>query len=198
MSILLTFGAVGIGNLTAGKSVPTALSNVEGLFQEARTLAVGKGTNARVLVDVDRDHNEYLRRIVVAYEEVDDQGKGTGQWVLSSRGYSLPAKTFFSLDFSHKDHSSGAGQVDEVTLDVKGQDFDGKYRYYEFNSEGICTSPGSSFVIGNGALPGGQEKPRTTTDGKRDFGGFIIARNGRTTTFRNPEQIGISTSTTTF
>lgn len=198
IAMLLTFGAVGIGNLTAGKSVPTALSNVEGLFQEARLLAVSKGTNARVVVDLQRDHDEYLRRVLVAYDEVDAQGKSTGKWVLSSRGYTLPARTYFSMEFSHKDHSGGAGEVEQMNLDAKGDDFDGKYAYYEFNSEGICTSPGSSFVIGNGVLPGGQDKPRVTGDGKRDFGGFVIARNGRLTTFRNPEQIGIPTSTTTF
>lgn len=198
MSILLTFGAIGIGNLTAGKSVPTALSNVEGLFQEARTTAISKGTVARVLIDSERDSEEYLRRIVVAYQEIDAQGNRTNQWVLSSRGYTLPVKTYYSLDLSRKDHENSQGDIEEMTLDVKGQDYDGKYRFYEFNSEGICTSPGSSFVIGNGVLPNGQEKPRTTSDGKRDFGGFVIARGGRLSTFRNPDQIGVQPNTTTF
>ena len=29
-------------------------------------------------------------------------------------------------------------------------DWNGKYVFYEFNSEGICQTPGASFIIGSG------------------------------------------------
>jgi hypothetical protein len=37
-----------------------------------------------------------------------------------------------------------------------------------------------------------------TASGKRDFGGFVIWRNGRTSMFRNPEQIDLPASFTNF
>jgi hypothetical protein len=67
----------------------------------------------------------------------------------------------------------------------------GSYYYYEFNAEGICTTPGASFVVGAGSrsVKTPTEKPRVTSAGKRDFGGFVVWRNGRTSVFRSPAQI---------
>jgi len=84
--------------------------------------------------------------------------------------------------------------------------YQGRYIYYEFNAEGICTTgldtsgdySAPSFVIGNGARPKGQTAPRTTSDGRRDFGGFVIWRNGATSIFRNPTQIIGADSPKTF
>jgi hypothetical protein len=74
---------------------------------------------------------------------------------------------------------------------------DGKYLVYEFNSEGICLTPGASFIIGTGVRPDGQE-PRATGEGKRDFAGFVVWRNGRTSLFRGPDEIGIPSDVTNF
>jgi hypothetical protein len=77
------------------------------------------------------------------------------------------------------------------------KDYAGDYLYYEFNEEGICTTPGASFVIGAGARPVGQA-PRVTGSAKRDFGGFVVWRNGRTSTFRGPDHLGLPSTVTTF
>ncbi len=56
-----------------------------------------------------------LKRILVAYEEVDANGlpKSTPDqapnWVLSSRGAVLPDQVFFSQEFSKKNHAAGVG-----------------------------------------------------------------------------------------
>ena len=201
ISVLLTLGAVGINRLTNGKGVTNGVSNAEALFDEARAIAVGKGTKARVLVDHTTGSENSLRRLLVVYQELDSEGqpKDPETWVLSSRGVILSDGVFFSQKFSKKDQDGG-GQLEEMKLaqsDTVKKDFVGDYFYYEFNREGLCTTPGATFVLGAGARPQGQE-PRVTGGSKRDFGGFVIWRNGRLSGFRGPDHIGIPSSATTF
>lgn len=211
ISILLTLGAVGINRLTSGKGVTNGVSNAEALFDEARALAVGKGTKARVLVDNNPNSENALRRLLVVYQELDSDGKPKEPetWVLTSRGVTLSEGVYFSEKFSKKDQEHG-GQLDEMTLaqsDTVKKDYAGNYFYYEFNREGLCVPEpekevdqrqyGMTFVLGAGARPQGQE-PRVTGSSKRDFGGFVIWRNGRLSGFRGPDHIGIPSSTTTF
>lgn len=140
-------------------------------------------------------------------------------WELSSRGAVLPDKTFFSSKFSRRDSQSGAGVIEEMSLfsssklkdrqsgsgaEVKGVStkgraaYQGEYYYYEFNAEGICTTgvtssgyKSPSFVLGSGArsLTSATDNPKVTAAGKRDFGGFLVWRNGQTSLFRSPDQI---------
>jgi len=201
ISVLLTLGAVGINRLTSGKGVTNGVSNVEALFDEARAIAVGKGTKARVLVDNNSESENYLRRFLVVYQELDDEGqpKEPESWVLTSRGVTLSEGVYFSQKFSKKDQDGG-GALEEMSLaqsDTVKKDYTGKYFYYEFNREGLCSTPGASFVLGAGARPKGQE-PRVTGGGKRDFGGFLIWRNVSFSAFRGPDHIGIPSSATTF
>ena len=199
ISMLLTLGAVGMKGITGGKGVSSGVAVAEALFDEARSIAVGKGTKARVLIDVDDTQNidNYLRRMVVAYQKLDNDGEPTQDWELSSRASLLPDKTFFSREFSRLDHEGGGGEVREMNLTTGRTNFDGRYLYYEFNSEGICTTPGASFIIGTGTRTEGQE-PRVTGEGKRDFGGFVVWRSGRTSIFRDPDQMGVTSTVTTF
>jgi prepilin-type N-terminal cleavage/methylation domain-containing protein len=199
ISLLLSVGAVGVRGALGGKGIGSAVSTAEALFDEARSTAVGKGTTARVLIDVrdSQDTSGYLRRIVVAYKKLDKDGNPTDTWELSSRATVLPEKVFFSKVYSKKDQKTGSGEIEEVTLSTGKSNFDGRYLSYEFNSEGICTTPGASFVLGSGIRPAGQD-PRVTAEGKRDFGGFVVWRKGATSILRGPEQIGIPASLTTF
>lgn len=198
ISVLLTMAAStmrGIG----GKGVSSAIASAEALFDEARSIAVGKGTRARVLVDVNapRDDQNYKRRVMVVYQELDDQGSPTDVWTRTSRPLMLPDGVFFSEGFSKKDHERGGAAPEVFNLVVNNANVDGKYVYYEFNSEGICTTPGASFVVGSGVRPQNEE-PRVTGSAKRDFSGFVVWRNGRTSLFRGPDEIGVPSHVTTF
>lgn len=198
ISVLLTLGAVGLRNL-GGKGVSSAIATSEAVFDEARSIAVGKGTKARVLIDVDdiRNTENYKRRIFAAYQALDEEGEPTESWVMASRPTILPEKTFFSETYSSRDHKNDSGELDTESMTFTKRRFNGRYLVYEFNSEGICTTPGASFVIGGGARPQGED-PRATGDGKRNFAGFVVWRNGRTSLFRGPEEIGIPSEVTTF
>ncbi|MCH7226984.1 Tfp pilus assembly protein FimT/FimU [Haloferula sp. A504] len=200
ISVLLTIGTVAL-NGAGGKGVTTATATTEALFDEARSIAIGKGASSRLLIDADDPSSpNYLRRLVIVGEILDDEGNSTEpkQWEVVGRGYTLPDRVFFSKEFSRKDHESGSGEIE--TFDLTGQRisaaYQGTYYFYEFNSEGICTTGltddgyvGPSFVVGAGVRQPGDEDPRTTGDAKRDFGGFVIWRNGSTSVFRDPKQI---------
>ena len=194
MSVLMTAGAIGIGGM-GGKGVTSGVASVESLFDEARSIAVGQHTRARVLIAKDLTSNpaDNLRRIVVASEALKVDGTpDTDKWILSSRGVVLPDQTYFSQEYSKRDQKAGSGDI-EVMPSLSGAKaaYDGSYYYYEFNAEGICKTPGAGFVIGAGArsVKTLTEKPRVTSAGKRDFGGFVVWRNGRTSVFRSPSQI---------
>lgn len=195
MSILMTAGAIGLGGI-GGKGVSTGVAAADSMFGEARNLAVSKRTKARVLIaqNVASPENNF-RRILVAHAATGPDGNMIvpESWILSSRGILLPDQTFFSQNYSRNDHAVGTGAIPTMPsteLDAPGSSYAGNYFYYEFNSEGIASSPGMSFVIGAGARnQTGLESPRITAQGKSDFGGFVIWRNGRSSVFRAPDQI---------
>jgi prepilin-type N-terminal cleavage/methylation domain-containing protein len=211
ISILMTAGSIGLSGM-GGKGVTSGVATAEALFDEARVTAMGRNLRSCVLVSKNLANNkgEDLRRIVVAYEATNADGKAadpdneTPNWVLSSRGAVLPDQTFFSEKFSRKDHKGDTGTIDEIAdtslRDSSGaaikanSPFKGSYYIYEFNSQGISKTPGASFIIGSGARnatkSANEAPPRVTASAKRDFGGFVVWRNGRTSVFRSPEQMG--------
>jgi prepilin-type N-terminal cleavage/methylation domain-containing protein len=200
MSILMTAGAIGLGGM-GGKGVTSGVASAESLFDEARSIAVGQRTRARVMIAKDLTNNpaDNLRRIVVASAEIDSVTgleKSPENWILSSRGAVLPDQTYFSQEYSKKDKDDPKdpnGKIDEIaSLSGAKASYAGSYYYYEFNAEGICTTPGAGFVIGAGSRKvnaAATDKPKVTSAGKRDFGGFVVWRNGRTSVFRSPAQI---------
>jgi prepilin-type N-terminal cleavage/methylation domain-containing protein len=201
ISILMTVGSVGLSSL-GGKGVTSGVATAESLFDEARSTAVGKSLRTCVLVAKNLTNNspDDLRRIIVGTEPVDANGKPTTAanaepaWVLTSRGTVLPDQTFFSAEYSSKNHPGG-GKIDSITLTGAKAAYAGQYYIYRFNAQGIIDTPGASFIIGSGARtlskPADTNPPRVSGGAKRDFGGFIVWRNGRTSVFRSPDQIGI-------
>jgi len=204
MSILMTAGSIGLSGM-GGKGVTSGVTSAESLFDEARTTAVGRNIRACVLVanSLTNNHADDLRRVLVAYEEVDDNGlpKSTQDqeptWVLSSRGTVLPEKVYFSQRFSKKDQAGAGGQIDQITdskLKNAKDAYKGSYFIYQFNDQGICKTPGASFIVGNGVRNSGKsslsDPPRATGEAKRDFGGFVVWRSGRTSLFRSTDQMG--------
>jgi hypothetical protein len=141
--------------------------------------------------------------MVVAYEETNDDGTAkdpnnlTPNWTLSSRGVTLPEQTFFSQEFSKANHQ-GVSTPDYIAttsaLTAAKAAYLGSYYVYVFNNQGICETPGTSVVIGSGSrnLKSSTDKPKVTSSGQRDFGGFVVWRNGQTSVFRNPSQISSS------
>lgn len=201
ISVLMTAGTIGLSGVE-GKGVTSGTSSAEALFDEARVTAVARNLRSCVLVAkaLTNNSSEDLRRIMVAYEATDpltgqpaDPNNPNPTWVLSSRGLVLPDQTFFSETLSKLDHSAGGQPVPSYTYSGEKSNYVGDYFIYKFNSEGVCLTPGASFVIGSGtrntSQPSLTAPPRVTARAKADFGGFVIWRNGGTSLFRSPKQI---------
>ena len=208
ISILVTAASMGIG--AGGKGVTSGVATAEALFDEARAMAISMSTKTRVMIlkdppDTAANFSNSLRRIVLAYGEarIDPvtgeletdpvTGEPMYNWILSGRGTLLPEQVYFSETFSQKEHSVG-GVIEEFEPDDWTDNYAGTYFYYEFNSQGICSTPGASFIIGKGSRSSTKsaedQPPRVTASAKRDFGGFVVWRNGKTSVFRNNEQMG--------
>jgi hypothetical protein len=154
-----------------------------------------------VSINDPADSANYLKRIVVVYNELNADGTASDDWTLSDRGLVLPDQVFFSRTFSVRNQQAGSGALDEFNLPTGAsvkRPFAGRYLFYEFNAEGICTTSGASFILGTGARALSEANPRATSGSKRDFGGFVVWRNGRTSLFRGPDQMGIPTTVTNF
>jgi prepilin-type N-terminal cleavage/methylation domain-containing protein len=202
IAVLMAAGAIGLDNINAGKGTSSAIASCESLFEEARTIAVSKRCKSRIMVDARTGEDTYLRRVVIVREEIVEGNVVPNSWVLTSRGYEMPKGTFFSQVYSYGKGGSGTVATENMTGLINKDsdpndpenpprsmtDYNGNYYIYEFNGEGIFDKAGSNFVIGAGIRPKGKE-PKTTRSAGRDFAGFVIWRNGRTSTFRSPGQI---------
>ena len=194
----MTAGVMGLKNLSVGKGTSSAIATCESLVNEARTIAISKHCNSRLMVDIDSSSSDnYLRRIVIAHQKINDDGTiSPNEWILASRAYFLPVATFYSREYSKL---TDGGNI--LNASMTGGNFTalyaGNYAYYEFNAEGIALEAGASFIIGGGIRPKGQE-PRFIRDAEKDMAGFVIWRNGRTSAYRNPEHMNIDSSKKNF
>lgn len=195
ITVMLTVGALGLRNLSKASGVSAGLPVAEAVFAEARAIAVGKGTRTRVLVhgtndNTDEFHRErFLSYMTIAYMELDDDGNEK-DWVISSRGNKLPKGVYFSEKLSE----NNGPNIDKMTIKLPGDSSTSCF-YYEFNAEGLVSEPNVTdnsvprFVVRAGSLPPGADEPQATGDNKRNMGGFVIWRSGRTSVFRHPDQI---------
>lgn len=201
ISILMTAAAIGINGM-GGKGVTSAVSTSEAIFDEARATAKSRSIRACVLVArvLDNNPSDDLRRVLVAFERIDPvtgeplaRPDEDPQWDISSRGTLLPEGVYFSETLSRLDHQNSDGEIPTVVLADAKTNYRGEYFIYRFNSEGISTTPGASFVVGRGSRSNTQSSaaspPKITGSARRDFGGFVVWRNGGTSLFRNPDQI---------
>ena len=62
ITVLLTIGAVGLKDLTKASGVSAGLPVAEAVFAEARALAIGEGTKARVLIHGTQDNDDEYHR----------------------------------------------------------------------------------------------------------------------------------------
>ena len=197
ISVMLTVGTLGLKNLSKASGVSAGLPIAEALFAEARAIAVGKGTKTRVLVhgennQDDEFHRErFLRYMAIQYLDTKGTEEDTDdEWKIASRGSSLPKGVYFVKRLSE----SPSITLETVSAMLPGKSMTSCY-YYEFNAEGLITSPQPNgnevprFVVLAGSLPPGTEEPIATGGAKKNMGGFVIWRSGRSSLFRHPDQI---------
>ena len=184
MVILMGIGSLSIMQNNNGRGLNSGVTILESCINEARTLAMAKGVDARLLINNDpNDTANYRRQIVTVYN--DD----TDGWTKAYRAVSLPSGVYVDDQLSVTTLSdigtieSGSGDI-EFTRDVSPP-----YLYIKFNKLGICkqdgaSNPGASLALVSGRLVSSEVQMQ----GNQKVA-VVVWRNGGTTRVNDPEKI---------
>jgi prepilin-type N-terminal cleavage/methylation domain-containing protein len=207
ISILVGLGANVMRNATTAQGVGTAVPIVEGVFNEARTMAKSSGLHTRVIIPYTsgRDnHDKNFRYIGIVQQAVDADGEPqmagedpVFRTRLSSRGTTLPPRVYFNPKLSTP--------IAEANYQIPGESSSVACYYYEFNAEGYLVDgnttsgkPSGSIVLQTGRFSPNDTVPKPLNSDSRDAGGFAIWKRGNTTMYRSVEQIPELTGNPTF
>ncbi len=197
VAVLLSLASVGVSNMGKSQGVTSGLAVAEGVFSQARSLAISKGTFTRVVIhahledNVENDRQAYRKMLQVMVREVEDDPSDptaiSEQWTVATQPIFLPDQVYYSPEFSQLDVQVG-GDIERefYTLEKRSTQTKECY-YYEYNPQGVCTTPGASFVIEAGIRPPGRDRP-IRGNGK-SLAGFVIWKNGNTSAIRDITQI---------
>jgi len=164
MATLMTVGSFGIKNFSKASGVSAAIPIAQGVFSQARSLAIEKGTNTRVMMHADNrtdtlNRERNLRYMVVQYfgdPNNTPSDPSDDEWVTASKGVKLPEGVFYSVSLSGRDTAPNltgnknmppphepSQSVRQVEARLPGQasgQVSNCYQY-RFNSQGIIIDP---------------------------------------------------------
>ena len=195
VATLLSLAAVGVERMSSGQGLGAGVAVSEQIFTQARNLAISKGAPVRIAVHHELDDSNpenrrrYHRMIVLLQQETNKEtGEPvSGSWKQVNQPTMLPSGVYFSSKFSsnsvytkapltESQESFGRLPTDSATAVI-----------YEINGQGICTTPGASFILESGARPPGQ--PDAIMGQELNLGGFVIWRNANTSPIRDVNKI---------
>ena len=194
IAVLLSVASVGISNIGKGQGLTAGLSLGEGMLNQARNLAMNQNSTARLIIHYDlndaipEERDRYLRMMMVVYRELDPEtGEEKSEWIRVGQPVFLPNKIYYSPQMSLRDMTNGGEMpTDRHQLTSKVDDTH-QCVYYEFNGQGICSTPGAGFVLVNGVRPVGREIP--VIGDSKAVKGFAVMRNGSTSMIRDVDRI---------
>ncbi len=194
IAILLTLASVGIEKIGKGQGVTGGIALGRTMLVQAKNLATNQNTRARLLIHTElndnasEDRERYRRMLLVVYKKVDNNGREENEWTRSGSPVFLPESVYWSPELSYAD-MRGGNELPSETHQLSSDPSDvRRCHYYEFNGQGITTTPGAGFVVQSGPRPMHQESPRM--GGGKNMGGFVLLRNGDTSTIRDINRIG--------
>ena len=193
IAILLSLASVGISRIGKGQGVTAGLAIGEGLLAQARILAMNQNAPARLIIHGDlRDQNpldreNYRRMMMVVYQTTDEEGRIIPEWKRAGSPTSLPKGVYYSPELSRADMRAGGVLPEARHQLTSDQNQVRQCHVYEFNGQGICTTPGAGFVVVEGASPSGARQPLRGVS--LDLGGFVVLKNGGTTMIRDITQL---------
>ncbi len=193
IAILLSLASVGISRIGKGQGVTAGLAIGEGLLAQARILAMNQNAPARLIIHGDlrdqipRDRENYRRMMMVVYQTTDEEGRIIPEWKRAGSPTSLPKGVYYSPELSRADMRAGGVLPEARHQLTSDQNEVRQCHVYEFNGQGICTTPGAGFVVVEGARPSGARQPLRGVS--LDLGGFVVLKNGGTTMIRDITQL---------
>lgn len=194
IAILLSLASVGVSNIGKGQGVTSGLSLAESLLSQARSLAINNNATARLIIHNDlndaipEENKRYRRMMMVVYKELDEEGSEIDEWIRAGNPVFLPDSVYFSANLSLTD-MRGGDQIPTDTHQLSSRAADNhQCVFYEFNGQGILSTPGAGLVLESGPRPPGEANPIIRKE--KDVGGFAILKNGSTTLIRDISQFG--------
>lgn len=183
-----------------GQGLQSAVEMVDGMVQEARLDAMGKGTWSRlIIVSTPEDEARNMRTLGVM-----SKNTRTGKWHLVNRLQTLPAGFYISPTYSTllegskrtkggKSVARGFSSRDgQDTVNLPGNRMTDIY-FIEFDEEGRMSQPNAPtrlVVVSGSAGNGKEEKPTPMVDGKPGLaGGIVIYPKGNISRLRTTEQV---------
>ncbi len=156
MGILMVMAASVLDDVGKGRSVDSAVSQLEGLLEEAKATAYGNDTSTRVIIVEDKDNTDanskHLRYAAVMMLRKKDKSDGKydgsdvsteGRWRSTSAGVTFPNGVFFSPE--HSKPLEWAEQGDEEMMGYDLMNIAGlgpvNVYYFEFDEKGRFVSP---------------------------------------------------------
>lgn len=195
ISVLLSIASMGVKNIGKAQGVTSGLAVSEAVFEQAQRLAKSRGTTSRVIIhsqlrdEDDEERRRYRRMMMVVYKEVDPEtGAESQEWVIYGQPRFLPDSVYFSVEKSRTDVRGNGAEMPNSTFKLSREDADeAQCHYYEFNSQGLCTTPGCTFIIESGPRPRDSETPRLGSS--KNYGGYVVWRNGGTSKIQDLERL---------
>ncbi|MBC2594314.1 prepilin-type N-terminal cleavage/methylation domain-containing protein [Ruficoccus amylovorans] len=196
IAVMATVIGVSLGGGNASASLGSSQRIAAGVFQSARSIAVLKQTQTKVVVyesgDTGIDPGKYLRFLQVIYKTTDSSGADV--WVAANAGTYLPQGVYYVprtggfdssvLTIASETATGGAMTSDNVTFrPVEGSTVSVRVTgyVYEFDSNGLSNNNGDTVVFAAGTVSGYDGTtgaPRLTFDNQYAVTGFYIRKTG--------------------
>ncbi len=185
MVILMAIGGISILQNNSGRGLQAGVSVLESAINEARSVAISRGTSARMLINDDNsDISKYRRQILTVVSD------GSGGWEPAFRAISLPSNVYLDSDSTVNVTGGNLGALGTGSGVEFSRGESPSYRFIEFNKLGICsigsTTPGATLVLGKGRILSASKE--LAIDGNQRAG-IVVWRNGGTTTVNDVSQI---------
>lgn len=202
ITIMVAMMALASNMLRGGgrsQGLQSAVEMVDGLVQEARLDAMGKGSWSRlIVVSTPHDPDRNMRSLGVM-----SKNTRTNKWQLVNRLQTLPSGFYISPQHSTLLESSGTSKTGKIsrgfasrdgqdTVNLPGMGLTDIY-FIEFDEEGRMAQPNVPtrlVVVSGSAGDGKQEKPTPVVNGKPGMaGGIVIYPKGNISRLRTEEQV---------
>ncbi len=195
-----------------GQGLQTAVEMVDGMVQEARLSAMGKGTWSRLIViSTPNDQARNMRSMGILTRHPK-----TGKWSLENRLQTLPAGFYVSPTYSTALETAAVPDKSDSKSKMKGGkkaakktgfgSADGQdagklpgykdlveYYFIEFDEEGRMSQPKEAtrlVVVAGSAGDGTGERPTPMANGKPGMaGGVVVYPKGNVSRLRTDEQV---------
>lgn len=192
-------------NLGRGQGVDNAITTLQNQVNAARSLAMARGTDARLLISnktggSDEEKDRYLNYSVVVYRARTDNGSSTPtyEWRADGNGISMPAGARFSPQYSEgwadfgDDKQNLGSQAPVISRAFSGYS-SGDWISYGFDASGtpINEPQGDRLDLIVQANTGLDSSGQVTVRKKNEnlVGGIAITRYGTTLQYRDAKHV---------